>query len=135
MIDTVLSLLTLTQALGIAPDAVALGLREAWDALAGITAQPTIRPLPSSPPVATTLVFRNWRRERSCTVLMSGSLRGAVDGRADARVGAAAADVAGHRLVDVGVARVRLGLEQRHRAHDLARLAVAALRHVVGDPG
>ena len=54
--------------------------------------------------------------------------------RADALVGAAAADV-GHRRVDVGVARLRVLPEQRRRRHDLARLAVAALRHVELRPG
>ena len=59
---------------------------------------------------------------------------GAVVGRhmhggADALVGAAAADV-GHRLVDVRVGRLGIFFEQRRGRHDLARLAVAALRHV-----
>ena len=52
----------------------------------------------------------------------------------DALVGAAAADV-GHQRVDVAVGRLRLLLQQRHRRHDLPGLAVAALRHVVLDPG
>jgi hypothetical protein len=39
------------------------------------------------------------------------------------------------RLVDLALARRRLGLEQRHRRHDLARLAVAALRHAQFHPG
>ena len=56
-----------------------------------------------------------------------------VDRRADALVGAAAADV-GHRLVDVAVGRIRILREQRRRRHDLARLAVAALRHVEREP-
>src|SRR5882672_8495589 len=42
-------------------------------------------------------------------------------GLADALIGAAAADV-GHRLVDVGVGRFWLFLEQRRRGHDLAGL-------------
>src|SRR5213075_1533087 len=48
--------------------------------------------------------------------------------------GSAAANVAGHRIVDVGVARLRLGGEQRARRHDLTGLAVAALRHVQRKP-
>ena len=48
--------------------------------------------------------------------------------------GAAAADV-GDRGVDVGVGGLRLVLQQRRHRHDHARLAVAALRHVVLEPG
>ena len=71
-------------------------------------------------------------RHRAVRDLIS---RRAVDGRADALVGAAAADVAGHRGVDVGVGGLRLRGEQRRGRHDLAGLAVAALRHVELDPG
>src|SRR5260221_534125 len=52
----------------------------------------------------------------------------------DALVGAAAADVR-HRRVDLSVGRLWFLAEQCGRGHDLARLAVAALRHVLGDPG
>jgi len=58
-----------------------------------------------------------------------------LDRGADAVVGAAAADVTAHRGVDVGIARLAFDCEQRRRAHDLARLAVAALRHVLCNPG
>ena len=54
--------------------------------------------------------------------------------RAHLHEGAAAADV-GDRIVDVGVGRLRLVLEQRGHRHDHAALAIAALRHVVVDPG
>src|SRR2546430_13391482 len=57
-----------------------------------------------------------------------------VDRGADPFVGAAAADVARHRGVDVGVGGVGVAREQRGGGHDLARLAVAALRHVERDP-
>src|SRR5678815_555290 len=53
---------------------------------------------------------------------------------ADARIGAAPADVAVHRGINVGVGRVRLLLEQRRGRHQLAGLTVAALRDVVLDP-
>src|SRR3954467_2861482 len=46
---------------------------------------------------------------------------------ADALVGAAAADV-GHRLIDVGVGRLRLFLQKCGGGHDLAGLAIAPLR-------
>src|SRR3954471_19171595 len=56
----------------------------------------------------------------------------------DAGVGATAADVAGHGSVDLG-GRGLLALGQRveegRGTHDLAALAVAALRHIVFDPG
>ena len=53
---------------------------------------------------------------------------------ADARIRAAAAHVAAHRCVDVRIGRVRLLLEQRCGRHELAGLAVTALRDVVLDP-
>jgi hypothetical protein len=49
--------------------------------------------------------------------MIIGSLRqrlgGFVDGRADAHVGGAAAQVAGHGGVDVGIGGLLLGAEQR----------------------
>src|SRR5213078_3731923 len=88
----------------------------------------------TSPAPAAAVVSTNSRRETFGSALMSRSLRGPVDRRSDALIGAAAANV-GHRGVDVGVRGVRLLGEQRRRGHDLARLAVAALRHVFRDPG
>jgi hypothetical protein len=44
----------------------------------------------------------------------------------------AAADI-GHRLIDVGVARFGILFEQRRRGHNLTRLAVSALGHLLGD--
>ena len=58
---------------------------------------------------------------------------GAQDGALDLRVGAAAAEVAGHRLVDLLTRRLRRALEQRRRADDLARRAEPALESVLGD--
>ena len=60
---------------------------------------------------------------------------GAVDGAADAHIGAAAADIACHGRVDVGSVGLGRSLQERGRRHDLAGLAIAALRHVLGDPG
>src|SRR5262245_34719202 len=90
-----------------------------------------------SPPPITADVLRNSLREVFMTPSRFRRLRRlcrGVDRRADARVGPTAADV-GHRRVDVLVARVRVLREQRDRRHDLARLAVAALRDLVVDPG
>src|SRR5712691_3652966 len=118
----------LTQAFGIAAAAAAAAERRNGS---GSTTAST------RPPPATAPVFRKSRRESVSRRSMSGPLpaRRHVDGGPDARIRAAAADVAGHGLVDVGVAGIRLVAEQRGRAHDLARLAVAALRHVEGRPG
>src|SRR5262245_44897043 len=55
-------------------------------------------------------------------------------GAADGTVGAAAADV-GEDLVDIAVGRIGPGLEQGCRSHDEPGLAVAALRHLLLDPG
>src|SRR5437879_5235640 len=62
-------------------------------------------------------------------------LSGMLDGRADAGVGPAAADVAGHRRVDVGVRGMRLVRQQRDGGHNLAGLAVAALHDLEIKPG
>src|SRR5262245_63479651 len=76
------------------------------------------------------------RRETSvCVMVMSRLPAGALDGGDDAVVGAAPADVAVHVRDDVGAARLGIGLQKLGRLHDLARLAVAALRHLLGDPG
>src|ERR1700726_378442 len=48
------------------------------------------------------------------------SARGTVDCGAEALVGAAAADIAGHGGIDVGIARLRHGGQQRCGRHDLA---------------
>src|SRR5947209_8003213 len=53
--------------------------------------------------------------------------------RADTLIGAAAAYI-GHRLIDVGIGWLRLFLEQRGGGHDLAGLAIAALRNVDRGP-
>lgn len=57
------------------------------------------------------------------------------DGGADTLIGAAAANVTGHRRIDIGIARVRIVGEQRGRRHDLARLAIAALNDFEVEPG
>src|SRR6266446_10013217 len=80
---------------------------------------------PANPP------RRTERREgerSSCSSEYIGSLlclavtRGALDRVTDADIGAAAADVACHRSVDIGIVRMRRGGEQCCRRHDLARL-------------
>src|SRR6266516_1771655 len=85
------------------------------------------------PALAAPAVSRNARRVTCVGVLMSRLLGRAVDGGADPLVSAAAADVR-HRGVDVRVRRVGVRREQRGRCHELARLAIAALRYVLRDP-
>jgi hypothetical protein len=50
-------------------------------------------------------------------------------------VGAATANVTGHRRVDIGIAGVRIAGQQRGRRHDLAGLAIAALNNFEIEPG
>src|SRR5215831_9007557 len=66
---------------------------------------------------------------------MSRPLRGGANGRVDALITTAATQIARHRGVDLRIAGRRLALEQGRGLHDLAGLAVAALRHVQGSPG
>src|ERR1700720_1279247 len=61
-------------------------------------------------------------------------LRGVVNRGADADIGRATAEVAVQGEIDVAVARPLDFLEQSGRAHDLSRLTVSALRHIMGDP-
>src|SRR6266581_5666261 len=92
-----------------------------------------VKPMRSPPPRAA-LALRNWRRERS--TVMSGPFLGRVfDSLADPHISAAAADVPRHGSVDIAVGRVGVGREQGRRGHDLAGLAIAALRHLQLDPG
>ncbi|MEN9670188.1 MAG: hypothetical protein RL018_465, partial [Pseudomonadota bacterium] len=69
-----------------------------------------------------------------CSLCCTHCCSGVFDGGADAGVGATTADVATHGSIDVGVRRVFIGLQQGRCAHELARLAVTTLRHVVLDP-
>src|SRR5258707_4507242 len=95
------------------------------------------RPSAKPPPRATALTTK-LRRSMFGTWFMAASLsrarRSGVDRRAHLLVGAATADV-GDVGVDVGVGRFRLVLEQRRHRHDHAALAIAALRHIVIEPG
>ena len=86
----------------------------------------------SSTPAAAGAPSRVGRRRRRAG---GRRARRRVNGLADAQVGGAAAEVAVHRRVDVGVGRLGRVRQQRRRRHDLAGLAVAALRHVELLPG
>src|SRR5712691_8812718 len=56
------------------------------------------------------------------------------DGGTNPGIASAAADIARHGCVDLGITRPRGVREQRRGGHDLAALAIAALRHVQGQP-
>src|SRR5262249_47821188 len=60
--------------------------------------------------------------------------RRALDRAPDPLVGTAAADVAVHGGIDLGVGGVRRFCQQRRRRHDLSRLTVTALRNLLGGP-
>src|SRR5216684_5688542 len=78
-----------------------------------------------------------WNTMPSNPGFMAASLcfsRRALDRGDDLVVGAAAAEVARHVLHDLLSRRAFRPGKQRRRGHDLARLAVAALRHLLGDP-
>src|SRR5712692_3446911 len=94
---------------------------------------PVVKPMRRPPPSAA-LTLRNCRRERS-TVMSGPFLGGVLDSLADSHISTAATDVPGHGGVDIAIGRVWLGGEQRRCGHDLAGLAVAALRHLQLDPG
>src|ERR1700740_2515438 len=64
-----------------------------------------------------------------------GNFRGTMNRTPDTLISSAAANVAGHGLIDVFVGRFRFVFQQDDGAHDLSGLAVAALRDVDFDPG
>ena len=59
----------------------------------------------------------------------------ALDGAHDTHMRAAAAEIVGERLLDVGIARLLVRAQQRRRLHDHAVDAVAALRRLLVDKG
>src|SRR5271170_5414910 len=66
---------------------------------------------------------------------MSRSCGGRLDGGGDALIATAAADVAAHRTVYLVFGRVLVGRDQCGGLHDLAGLAIPALRDIQGAPG
>src|SRR5882672_1953135 len=97
---------------------------------------PVLNPIKRPPPNAA-LVLRNWRREIMSAPFLAvrRTVRRVLDSLADSHISAAATDVPRHGGVDIAIGRVGLGGEQRRRGHDLAGLAIAALRHLELDPG
>src|SRR5690242_11860729 len=88
---------------------------------------PNIRLAPAMP---TRKPRRDGRCRRSAIRLLPKRGRRPLDSLADAEIGHAAAEVAGHDSVDVLIARRWKILKEGRRLHDLAGLAVTALRHL-----
>src|SRR6516164_1864153 len=89
------------------------------------------------PPVARTPFRKPRRLTLSITAwkgVMSGSCGSRLDGGGDALIAAAATDIAAHRIVYFGFGRVLRRGQQRRGLHDLAGLAIAALRDIQGAP-
>src|ERR1700740_134926 len=91
------------------------------------------------PPAAVAPATMKLRRVSCCLVMIASPLRlhrvgGAMYRAAQARISAATANI-GDIGVDIRVRRIGEVLQERDRRHDLAGLAVTALRHVLGDPG
>src|SRR5215470_6359125 len=79
----------------------------------------------------------SWRRVKSVLLrglFMSRLPCGPLDRPHDTLIGAATADVRAHVLDDLRPRRLRILREKLGRAHDLAGLAVAALRYALGEP-
>src|SRR5216683_7099047 len=95
------------------------------------TSNPRARPAPAAAVPTTKARRLSWGL---WFMASSSSVRGGVNGFTHLLEGAAAADV-GNGVVDVGVSRLGLLLEQSCDRHDHAALAIAALRNVVVDPG
>src|SRR5688572_32840867 len=91
----------------------------------------TCTPTTSAPPALRKARRETLRMRMRLKVMASRErLRRFLDRRADPHVRRAAAEVARHRLVDVGVGRPLVLREQCGGRHHLPRLAVAALRDV-----
>src|SRR5687767_6929881 len=98
------------------------------------------------PPATEAVDLMKPRREISAGVVadMSGNLPvrrpgshggGTVNRLTNTWIGPAATDVAAHGRIDVGIGGLGVLLQQGNGRHDLAGLAVAALRHVDFHPG
>src|SRR5258708_4255245 len=117
-----------------------------WAASAAPIEGPVVKPMTRPPPTAA-LTLKKRRRERSTPSLSTRSIirlqvmsapllvvRRVLDRFADANICAAAADVSRHRIVDIGIVRMRILRKQRRGRHDLPRLAIAALRDLEIEP-
>src|SRR6266581_8056434 len=92
---------------------------------------PVLNPINKPPPNAA-LALRNSRRDVMSSPLLA--VRRVLDSLADSHISTAATDVPRHGGVDVAVGRVGVGGEQCRCGHDLAGLAIAALRDLEIEP-
>src|ERR1700754_1853710 len=93
------------------------------------------KPMAGPAPAVAVPMTKERRLRLTCLFMASSSsVCGGVDRLAHLLEGAAAADI-GDGFVDVVIARLRLLFQKRCHRHDHAALAIAALRHVAGDPG
>src|ERR1700682_4535147 len=94
--------------------------------------RPSARPAPAV--AVPTTKARRLSLGMMCLFMVAPSgVRGGVDGLTHLLERAASANI-GDGLVDIGVGRLRLLLEQGCHRHDHAALAISALRNVIGDP-
>src|SRR5512132_2392742 len=70
----------------------------------------------------------------SASLSVCAGLRGLLDRFADADIGPTAANVAGHGIVDLGIARVRIARQQSRRRHDVPGLTIPALDNLEIEP-
>src|SRR6185295_12309292 len=136
------------------PSALTAIYEESWSGISGGLVAPCANACPmsstvSSPigmPIDTTSAppaLSIARRENcaafSCLVMVrppsTHHRRRALDRAQDAHMRAAAAFEAGERVLDLGIVRLLVLVEQRRRRHDPAIDAVAALRHLLLDIG
>src|SRR5271165_1088818 len=117
----------------------AVGAAAAESVAASADAKPNANPAPAMP-------IRKARRDgenvsvkrwRSLVIAGAPSELGCrlLDRLAHADIGHATAQVSRHDAVNVLIGRTGEILQQRRRLHNLARLAIAALRHLQIDPG
>jgi len=139
---------SVTKALGVkAPAGAVLATSAAWASPEDLR---TTRQV--SPPPTVEVRRRNSRRSRAGRVGAEGApvrgpfggllfgagggeFGGAVDAGTDAEIGAAAAEVAGHGVVNVLVGGLGVVGDERGGGHDLTGLAIAALGDVEVAPG
>src|SRR3954453_3898282 len=93
----------------------------------------------TSAPPALSIARRENCAAFSCLVMVrppsTHHRRRALDRAQDAHMRAAAAFEAGERVLDLGIVRLLVLVEQRRRRHDPAVDAIAALRHLLFDIG
>src|SRR5579872_1628683 len=119
-------------------DGVKLDMPSAFATSLPKTGSPMLMKAPAA--VAAERTKNSRRLVRACVSLsMTASiihdLGGPFHGADDPGIGRTPTHVAGHAIDDLLLGRMRIFREQSRGLHDLAGLAIAALRHLVLDPG